>query len=61
VAARAGLDSPAADDELARAARSFGCTDDEVAALLAPVTESASILALGRAVARVSGAEGRMR
>jgi hypothetical protein len=61
VAARAGIGATANDDELAGAARSFGCTDDEVAALLAPVTESAGILALGRAVARVSGSEGRLR
>ncbi len=59
VAARAGLGGTVNDDDLGRAARSFGCTEDEVAALLAPVTDTASILALGRAVARVAGRNGR--
>jgi hypothetical protein len=60
IAARgSGLGASRADDDLDRAARSFGCTDDEIAALLAPVTDNASILALGRAVARVSAADGR--
>jgi hypothetical protein len=57
VASRAGLGANASDEELAKAARGFGCPDDEIAALLAPVGDDASILALGRAVARVgSGA-----
>jgi hypothetical protein len=60
VVARAGLGAHADDDEIARAARSFGCTDEEIAALLAPVSGDASVMALGRAVTRVSG-NGRMQ
>jgi hypothetical protein len=52
---RAGLGAQPNDEELARAARSFGCTGEETLALLAPISDDASILALGRAVARVSG------
>ncbi len=55
VAARAGLGANASEEDLARAARSFGCAPDEIAALLAPVSDDASVLALGRAVARVGG------
>jgi hypothetical protein len=55
LAARAGLGAQPNDEELSRAARSFGCTSEETLALLAPVSDDASILALGRAVARVSG------
>jgi len=58
IAARAGLGPNATDDELARAAHSFGCDDREIAALLAPVADDASALALGGAVARVSGGNG---
>jgi len=55
LAARAGLGAQPNDEELAHAARSFGCTSEETLALLAPVSDDASILALGRAVARVGG------
>ena len=55
LAERAGLGAQPNDEELAHAARSFGCTSEETLALLAPVTDDASILALGRAVARVGG------
>ena len=55
LATRAGLGAHPNDEELAHAARSFGCTSEETLALLAPVSDDASILALGRAVARVSG------
>jgi Domain of unknown function (DUF4350) len=55
VARQTGLGAGAGEEDLARAARSFGCAADEVAALLAPVSDEASILALGRAVARVGG------
>ncbi len=58
---RAGLGSAADDHALAGAARSFGCTDDEIDALLDPIDNDASILALGRAVARVGGGDGRMQ
>ena len=55
LATRAGLGARPDDEALARAARSFGCTSEETLALLAPVSDDASILALGRAVARVGG------
>ena len=69
VISRAGLGAQAGNDEIAAAARSFGCTTDEISALLTPVVDDASILALGRAVARVGGnarvgrdtGEGRMQ
>lgn len=59
VATRAGLGPNATDDEITGAARSFGCTAEEIAALLAPVSDDNSILALGRAVVRVGGGNGR--
>jgi hypothetical protein len=51
----AGLGAQPSDEALSRAARSFGCTSEETLALLTPVYDDASILALGRAVARVGG------
>jgi hypothetical protein len=57
IAARAGLGASATDEELAHAARSFGCEEQEIAALLAPVPDDTSVLALGRAIARVSSRE----
>ncbi len=61
LATRAGLGANPDDDELARAARSFGCTDQEIGALLAPAIDDANILALGRAVARAGGGDGRVQ
>lgn len=59
IAARSGL-APGADDAaIAHAARALGCTDDEIAALLAPVTNDAGVLAFGRVIARVGGHDGR--
>jgi Domain of unknown function (DUF4350) len=58
IATRAGIGANANDEELDNAARRFGCSDEEIAALRAPVSDDASILALGRAVARVSGGAG---
>lgn len=58
---RAGIGGDADDPALARAARSFGCTDHEIDALLGTIDNDASILALGRAVARVGGGDGRMQ
>jgi hypothetical protein len=57
---RAALGPNADNDQVATAARSFGCTDEEIAALLGPVSDDAGALALGRAVARVGG-NGRMQ
>jgi hypothetical protein len=55
VAARAGLGPAPTDDQLAPAARSFGCTPEEVNALLAPPADDATALALGRAIVRIGG------
>lgn len=60
VVARAGLAPNADNDQIAAAARSFGCSVEEIAALLGPVHDDAGVLALGRAVARVGG-DGRMQ
>jgi hypothetical protein len=60
IAARAGLGPDAAEENLVAAARSLGCTDDEIAALATPVTGDAHALALGRAVARVTSADRRI-
>jgi hypothetical protein len=57
IASRAGLGANASDDAFVQAARGFGCSNEEIAALLAPVSDDASVLALGRAVARVSGGD----
>jgi hypothetical protein len=59
VAARAALGANPTDEEFVRAARTFGCSSEEIAALLTPVSDDTSILALGRAVARVGGGNGR--
>ena len=58
--ARTGLGPDADDEALVRAARSFGCTGEEVSALLAPVSDDAGVLALGRAIVRIGG-NGRMQ
>ena len=58
--ARTGLGPEADDEALVRAARSFGCTAEEVNALLAPVSDDTGVLALGRAIVRVGG-NGRMQ
>jgi hypothetical protein len=60
IVARAGLGPDADNDQIAGAARSFGYTLDEIAAMLGPVADDAGVLALGRAVARVGG-DGRMQ
>ncbi len=61
LATRAALGPNAGDEALAHAARSFGCTDEEIAALFAPVSDGSSILALGRALARVGGEDRGMQ
>jgi hypothetical protein len=53
LASRTGLGANPGDEALTRAARAFGCTDEEIASLLHPVSETADVLALGRAVARI--------
>jgi hypothetical protein len=60
IATRAGLGPDTDNDQVAAAAKSFGCTDEEIAALLGQVSDDAGVLALGRAVARVGG-DGRMQ
>ena len=54
VAGRAALGTAPTAEEVASAARSLGCTDDEVAALFTPTTTDAQVLAFGRATARVT-------
>jgi Domain of unknown function (DUF4350) len=54
IAARAGIKPDANDEELNRAARAYGCDEEERLALLAPPTDDASVIALGRVVARVA-------
>ena len=61
VASGAGLDAHASDEQLAGAARAIGCTDAEIAALLAPVADDEHVIALGRALARVGGVDGTGR
>jgi hypothetical protein len=58
LASRAGLGPAPCDEALTRAARAFGCTDDEIASLLHPVAETEDVLALGRAVARIGSQPG---
>lgn len=60
IAARASLGPDATEKSLVVAARSLGCTDDEIAALATPVSDDAHALALGRAVARVTSADRRI-
>ena len=54
IAARAGIKAEANDEELNRAARAYGCSEEERLALLTPPTDDAKVIALGRVVARVS-------
>ena len=54
VAASAGLRVDATDDEYERAAVAYGLDDGERAALRQPAGDDESVLALGRAVARVA-------
>jgi hypothetical protein len=61
LAMRAGLGANANDEDLVRAAHSFGCTSEEATALVAPISDDAGVLAFGRAVARVGGRDGRMQ
>jgi hypothetical protein len=58
LANRAGLGPEPGDDALAKAARAYGCSEEEIAAMLQPVTEQAGVLALGRAVSRIGGQPG---
>ncbi len=58
LAGRAALGPNANESELKAVARSLGCPDDEIAALFAPVTDDAGVLALGSAVARVGDGNG---
>jgi len=58
--ARAALPADATDEQLAGAARALGCSEHEVGALLAPLTNDDDALALGRVLARVTGGDGRI-
>lgn len=59
VESRGGLRAGATDEEIDRVAEQLGCRDDERAALRAPATGDADVLALGRCVARMSGEGGQ--
>jgi hypothetical protein len=58
---RAGLGPGANDDELVRAAHSFGCTSEEITALLAPVPDDRGVVALGQAIARIGAGDRRVQ
>lgn len=55
VAARAGLTADASDEDVTRAARAMGYTDDDIDALLAPPRSDQAAMTLGRVLARVAG------
>jgi hypothetical protein len=57
IARKAALRPNASDEEIAKAARSFGARDDEVAALLSPPVNDQEALALGRLIARIASDE----
>ena len=58
VSARAAIPATATDDDVAHAAHALGYPDDEISALIHPLSDDESVLALGRLVARV-GADDR--
>jgi Domain of unknown function (DUF4350) len=58
VSARSALPATATDDDVAHAAHALGYPDDEISALIHPLSDDESVLALGRLVARV-GADDR--
>lgn len=58
LAHRAGLASDANESELRRVASAFGLTDEEAGALFQPATSEAEALAVGRALAKLSGGKG---
>jgi hypothetical protein len=60
LARRASVMAEPNDDEIARAARALGCTEEEVAALFAPIMDDATVLALGRVAARVQRQHGSL-
>jgi uncharacterized protein DUF4350 len=59
VSARAALTATATDDDIAHAAHALGYPDDEISALIHPLSDDESVLALGRLVARVGGDDRR--
>jgi hypothetical protein len=60
IAARTALGAEPNPEQIVAAARVLGCTDEEIAALSTPVVDDAHVLALGRAVARVTSGDRRM-
>jgi hypothetical protein len=58
VSTRAAIPATATDDDVAHAAHALGYPDDEISALIHPLSDDESVLALGRLVARV-GADDR--
>lgn len=57
IARRAALRPNATDEEIAKAARGFGASDDEIAALFSPPVNDQQALALGRLIARITSDE----
>lgn len=57
LARRAGLPADAGTDDLRRAAAAAGLSADESAALLSPVVRDDQVVAAGRALAKLEGAE----
>ncbi len=55
---RAGLPAGAGDDALARSAGRLGLDEDDVAAVLRPVTSDDEAMAAGRALAHLEGRSG---
>jgi hypothetical protein len=58
VSTRSALPATATDEDVAHAAHALGYPDDEISALIHPLSDDESVLALGRLVARV-GADDR--
>ena len=57
LAHRAGLRSDASDNELRRVAGGFGLSEEETRALFQPATSEVETLAVGRALAKLTGGE----
>ena len=60
LARRAAVMAEPDDEEVARAARALGCTEEEVAALFTPIADDATVMALGRVAARVQRQHGSL-
>jgi hypothetical protein len=61
LARRAGLEPDVDDDAIRAAGPRLGVSDDDLDALLTPVTREADVLAVGRALAHVGDDDARHR